>query len=611
MSSQPVMRALQSDDPQQAYQLAEVSFRAAPGPETATTLALALSELGRRTEATRYLVNALKENPRHGLAYALLGEQQIRQGDWDRGTQNILEGLSHDDDGRASDHVRQVLRDLVDAVAQKRLPQPEGLKFINRLAYTGAGSRPDLSTFLAECRFAMTQHQPLIGARQRAVPPPQHLQKHHVPLPPSPPQERPLRQRRGNPLAAIMHEERLLNEQLQEGLDGLNTPQWPTQRRAEPLDTVPPAAAQRTLTEEYGEMEEQADYQLTSGSLECQIFLERCRQGLLQAASSAEARAVPLAPRSITQMEFNCHDGLLQRLPPLDAVSTQAFLHGGATKGYGDYALGSFLGECIARSFEGSWQYGEQPAHASVVVGGERLEPIRLAQRWLQAEDKGDVLLEALVEEARRSMPPRSLWVPSHDVIDSTMGLTGEALAPELVDLYMDYRFAQPPTSRTSLLKSLRTLLVRETLLVFALDRRHVPIGLVHDGRGWGMLSRDTIVLAFLCDQGIFHALTHVKAMAACLDVLYDALTPQNLPQILNLFDHFFLPTHHVVLDNASLQQLTRQHREDDQLRAFVPKLDRDRSGDAVLQFCSALRGSLTVWEVRCMAGDRWRVQAG
>jgi hypothetical protein len=672
-----------------AHDLAEQAFQEFPGADAAVTLGFVFSEMGRRDEATRYLQNALREDPDHGLGQVLLGEQKIRRGQWEQGTKSIIQGLRADDDGDAYAHLRQICIDLSEAVAAGKIGAPVALKFVNRLDYTAPRDHRGITPFLASVRRALSEERPLEAGRESSSrgsstspaassgPPPRSAptspprststqlvggsttsrSRSSAGAPPrsaptslAPKGGRPsstgsvttahrelseagqeLRRRVGEVQRAIeledgseearlaisrasspaesftlldqIREDRRMNEHLQDRLDIDAVPSWPSEYDVQ-LDTIESMRREETLTDIYGAMTDAPDFQLTDGGLESEIFLERCRQSLLSAASSFESHAIPLAPESISRIELNCYDGLLERLPPLDEISVEAF----GVEQYELRALGSFLGACVANSYGGVWHYDEnQPERSTILVGYARLEPFDIARRWLEADDKDTVSLESLHYEALQALPPASFYVATYQFVDPTRGLSRDGMPPKLAELWSRYRFELSKIPHSTLATAIDILHVTEPVVFFSIEQRYAP-ELPQTNRGWGLLSEDSVALAFVRATGEFLHLSSRKAIARCVEELFETISSERVGDILDLIAMSFLARESIVRTRDQAEALSR--RTGASLDA--PGVEHLHGGDTRLRFYSVARGAATEWslEHRPQSTRPWRLIA-
>src|SRR5690606_27025918 len=84
-----------------AQHIAELATQQAPGAEAEALLGEVLGLRGNRAQAERHLLAAVQQQPSVAVYGVLLGEQQVRQGRWQDGTDSILRALQLPDDGRA------------------------------------------------------------------------------------------------------------------------------------------------------------------------------------------------------------------------------------------------------------------------------------------------------------------------------------------------------------------------------------------------------------------------------------------------------------------------------------------------------------------------------
>lgn len=119
---------------------------------------------GGRADAERRLIKAVSQYPQDGFLRSLLGEQRIRQGKWEHGTEDFIAAMSLRDP-RATAHTQRVIVDMVDAVAARRIPKEDGMRFINRIDYSIAKKPQELSFFFAAARRSINANERLDRSR--------------------------------------------------------------------------------------------------------------------------------------------------------------------------------------------------------------------------------------------------------------------------------------------------------------------------------------------------------------------------------------------------------------------------------------------------------------
>lgn len=141
-----------------ALLLVEQNARERRDTEVNVLLADLTGRTGDRAGAERILNKIIEAAPDHALARSLLAEQCIRQGRWDHGTETFIDALASADP-RASLHLKRVILDLIDAVAARRIPQAEAMRFINRVDYSIPNKDPSFNQFFGSARRAVNAQQ--------------------------------------------------------------------------------------------------------------------------------------------------------------------------------------------------------------------------------------------------------------------------------------------------------------------------------------------------------------------------------------------------------------------------------------------------------------------
>lgn len=148
-------------DLKSAEQLAARAIESSPNAMTLAAFAKLVGVNGQRARAAQILSNVMGEYPNDGLLRTLLGEQQVRLGQWEAGTQNFVTGLSIDRSEGPVVHSMGVVADLVRAHQAGRVAKEDAKKFINGLLYNVPRASERLKVFLAASRRALESGQTL------------------------------------------------------------------------------------------------------------------------------------------------------------------------------------------------------------------------------------------------------------------------------------------------------------------------------------------------------------------------------------------------------------------------------------------------------------------
>lgn len=135
----------------EATSLVENQAQRQSSPEMLVLLADIKGRQGARSDAERILTRAVSSNRDNGFYRSLLGEQRIRLGKWEEGTDDFIAAMGVRGE-RTFPHVQQVVADMVDAVAARRIPSKDAMRFVNRIDYSAAKKTQEISSFFATAR---------------------------------------------------------------------------------------------------------------------------------------------------------------------------------------------------------------------------------------------------------------------------------------------------------------------------------------------------------------------------------------------------------------------------------------------------------------------------
>ncbi len=148
----------EAGQPEESLSLLAQELDRSPSAGVAALMGDLLGRQGKRRDGEQYLRRAVDMEPGNGLFRSLLGEQRIRQGRWDSGTDDFVEALNLDR-RRAFPHIQRVITDMVDAVSARRIPRPDAMKFINRIDYSVADKTNQMNGFFATARRSITNQR--------------------------------------------------------------------------------------------------------------------------------------------------------------------------------------------------------------------------------------------------------------------------------------------------------------------------------------------------------------------------------------------------------------------------------------------------------------------
>lgn len=495
-----------------------------------------LGARGNRKEAIERVGHLLSVHTDMPLAQAVLAEQQIRMGFWDGGTKLFTRALTSEPGGQVFLQLQKVCADMTEAVAAGKVSAEDAARFTNKLDSALPRTQSHISTFLATVRRALSSAQALDltqlspqnrptsqpasrPAQQAAQPrpnttPPQQQQR-QARAPQAPPRPSLIPPGRAANFLKSINEARSENAMLQDLVESLPPMSWPSDRQ-DMIDTIEPLAADTLSISELFQINRRQVMQVTHGSILTEIYLERARHALELVQRGPLAQPVLYLPTELSRLEINMLDGLMQHLQPIITadlgieISTRAELA----------ALGALIGECVARRFRGTWEYDTVPERSTVVVGGVKLEPFTVAQRWLAASTSEGSGLDELVSTARASVPITGALIgPVEAHIDLTAGLSGRLLEVRLAEQWALYRNACARSNTVELANDIRVTMDHPELITFTLDRAWLPPSAqLVEGRGAMVYLRNTG--EFVCGWQPRAAARAARIAAQRLDVV-------------------------------------------------------------------------------------------
>lgn len=549
--------ALRRGDFPAAEQLARTA-RENGAAEAVTLLADAIGRQGRREEAERTALDALSSFADSGVLRAVLGEQRIRQGEWDLGTQDFIDALTLDGRGEVVAYLHRVIGDMTRGHAAGKVPKDRAMAFINRVEYAAPQNDPHLPRLFAESRRALNGRQIL----ELEVP---HIAEPPAPSPTAVPSSRSVSPpatmgdsilapgaiigaRAITPaLVATMQRDRKLNETLQRGIDNIGLPVWPSENRVQ-LDTVPPMCP-TTLQIDPDDFRKE-HLHVTTGSIASEIILERALQTTIRAAGAMTATAPTFDEIGLTQLELALSDGVVDAYRPIpdlyfgEQERADTMLLG----------LGSFLGECVVRRGTATWAFAQQAQDSVIETGTRALEPFAVAREWFDADDRDDVHLERLLGEAR--VMGEVVTKPSAR-LDPTEGLRDRALSMKLAELWLAFRAHPLDTAQTSVATAIRPLNVLDNVIFFSLDAKFAPpLAVGSDGGG---LFKGDVAMAYARDDGEFLCLGSRKHFARAVGRYVGDLTEQGVQRIVDMFSAFHRPHETIIRQGEHAPSIERR----------------------------------------------------
>lgn len=620
----------------QAEEHALEALHAEPTPQRRLLLGEALGQRGKRREAQHVLEDVCDALPPDQQAYgrALLGEQMIRRGQWEAGTEAFLAALKMDartpgPRGDAYTQLKRVLGDLVDALSAGKVPEKEALRFVNQLDYRAPQHDAQMESFFSEVRRAITSREPLSGTgRNDGFTFPPHVRSaagsaSARPDLTGPPAQRAVDERADRPPSAppsteetsdeeridankkdlqkVIERERSENAGLLSEIEEMGPPEWPSKAGYDSLDTVEAVSLDRGSIIGGSNNIDTRDFRLTSGDLLTQIFLERCLRNLLATTQRGKSRGFLLRPESIPMMELNCRDGLFEAMRPLSSIHEDR-------PGYDDYhqlAFGTFIGECLVETHDGTWAYETDPYQVRLRIGEERFDPMGLARRWMEAEDKDQVHLEALIRRAERAGEASSQMTVAKDYIDPTRELTTESLPATLAERWVEYRVQLEEVSFAEIAETIEVLDNRDEVIVFRLGAQWVPSFACGPDHA-GIFPDGTVGMAYLRRSGEFAPLASRKGMTRHLEVTGDELGQEEARRIVSDLVQLHRPRWEFAVDEDRARSLQRESADDFQ----APRLEADTDQTRLLVEAASPTGKVT-YEITHNPGEvlPWKVE--
>jgi len=599
-----------------AASFAEKSLQESRHPEGHLLLAEIYSRMGQRLEAEEqieeYFAQAGEQSP-YGLA--LRGEQRIRTARWNEGIDDYLAALQRDREGRAYAQLQGVLADLVDAVHSGKLPAEPARQFVDRIERRWAGAPGDAETFFDTVRRALdsgttipqpADSEPIFGLLEQLDPGPDG-QSPPPPTASSSPdssehtsdEETGIQPKKKN-LARVIQGDRDQNEQLQNSIGTMAPPDWPSSPDYGEIDPIESLAWEEQSIFADSPGMDSTDFRITSGSVRAEIFLERCLQNLLKGAKRDRAVSVRFRPEAITRIEVNCWDGLLSRIPELSDIYAE-FHEAGK---YEQFALGRFIGECVAVPFDGTWEFAEPPENSRLIVGNERLDPLELAGRWIAASSPDEVELESIGDRARRASERSTSLGVEQNYIDPTREVEGHSLDVKLAELWARYLFRLADASFAELAETVETLEIEPGVIIFEMDPEHCP----EPARGPNdsAMRGERVPLAYLRERGEFLLLASRKHAARTVQAALGKLDGDRAKEAAGLLADYHRASWVWVRNRETARRLEAQTGTD----LDPPTLVRSGGSPALeITAVSENQGAIPLRLVAPNDGSRWRLE--
>lgn len=622
---------LQMGRTEEATALVRRHQRESSTDEVGALFADLLGRQGRRADAEQILSKITSRRRGDGFYRTLLGEQRIRQGKWDQGTDDFVAGLNTGDE-RARAHIKKIAADLIDAVAARRVPREDARRFLNRVDYSMSNKSRQLTQFFARVRRTLNSGErvprgdlvdPWSRAGETSAPasstdrsqPPDPPAGQNAPPPPSTDGPRaggdsdrsrdrsrgrqartPSDEPAGQPpddlevqleaddeetidaqrkdMTAVMDHERNKNEKLQQLVAQVDPPIWPS-NYDRPLDTIEPIGFSKESLLKASNDIETANFRITGGNIGVEIALERCMHNLVAAATAGRATTIPTVLASIPRLELNLLDDFLRQMPPVDELYREEM----ELEAPEVAAVGKFIGECIVQSYGGRWEY-QTPVRDSVIhLGDHQLDPLGIAEEYFSKRNFEAVNMRTLIGEADRAVETSTEFPTFTDYVDPTSGMTDEALEVMLAELWIEYRFALQETELPQISSSVEVLDEKPDRILFTLSAKHVPNQLV--GAAGALDSNRRVAMAYVRDTGEFLVLSSPKHFCRLLEVTDTELGRESGRGVVDWIQRLFRPGWVVATDRDSAAEC-RQHIGSDDISA--PSFQKPARHQVVLE---------------------------
>lgn len=559
--------ALGTGNLRDALSFGQRSLQESHTPEAHLLLGEVHSRLGNRRDAEDHLTDYFSSGGESAYARAVLGEQRIRTARWDQGIEDYLSALNRDVDGRAFRQLKGVLADLTEVVANGRLPPEPAEDFLDRLEANLQQPPPNADRFFNSVRRALSTKSTisdpgeeeaileLVGPAQlpEGAPSTSPPGSAGAPGPPSSSTSSPPTNSGSEPsadaddeegidpkqkdLAGVIQQDRAENEKLQEQIGSMPPPDWPSDPAYGTIDPLPRMDYEDQSIFVGDPDMDATDFRITSGNVRAEIFLERCLQNLLAGASEDRAIAIRYRPETITQIEVNCWDGLLDRLPEMSPIYADFHESGD----YGLLALGRFIGECVATPYDGTWDFADPPDESKLIIGNQTLDPFGFVKRWKRASDPDAVSLEQLGYQAARASRKSNSMTVEQDYIDPTRELEGQSLGVKLAELWAGYLFRLADASFADLAETLEPLVIEEEIIVFSIEPDYCPDNAIGP-QGAALLEGGNVPLAYVRDTGEFLLMASRKHAARAVAARFGDISSDTGPEIATFLANYHRP---------------------------------------------------------------------
>ena len=628
----------------EAITLVEQQLQSAPSSWMEALVADIKGRQGYRSRAEGVLRKVVDREPDTGLYRTLLGEQLIRQGQWEGGTDEFVAGLDTGD-SRAVQHVQRVITDMIDAVAARRIPQRDAAKFINRIDYSVANKTDEMTQFFAEARRTLNSNRrmdrgelvehwsmmpdgsapstspapPTSKSQSRAKrrpasgpstssdttspggaspPPSAQSPPNSSSSSTSPPPDREQRKERmqqqlaERPEESQPEDEPLIEAKRKDMAAVMENERQRNEELQELTEEVKPPTWPSELQEPIDNIDAigYSASTITRGSNDIETANFRITGGDIGVEITLE-RCMHNMVAAAQRTKPTTLPTTLESIPRLELNLLDGFLDNMPRLGdmYSDenevddprlLGVGKFIGECIVQSYGGSWNH-ETPAHKSVIhLGDHVLEPIGLAAEFLASDDFDDVRLRQIIDDAEAAVETSTALSTFANYVDPTSGLGDEALAASLAELWVGYRFVMADTSVQDVANSIEILRSTEHVAVATISSEHLPVLNPFDDGG-ATDGQGRAGIAYLRNTGEFLLLSSRKHFARLLEVSSLDLDQSDAPTIADWIQSWFRPGWDIMVDRETTEYWRERYETD---KLSPPSLQhRDQQYELVL----------------------------
>ena len=496
--------------------------------EAALMRGLMRGERGERAAAQRELRALVARRPHDPFLLAVLAEQSLRQGLWEEGAARAERALNLDERGLAMAHLREVIAEMSEAIAAKRLGADAPVWVLRALIEEA----PEASQieFFQSAIEAIEQGQTLS---------PRPLSRRQMTARPLSVAAEPTAFHRS------MSEERRLNDALQTPLGAMDLPEWPSDRSAalDPITSIP--SSHVPLREQVRSYREDI-FRITQGDIFSQLYMERCYAAMASQIPTELTGPVPLDPSYFSALHLNLLDGALDA--PIEAL-TSVMMDNAPPGEPRACAFAYFIGEAMARAYGGVWSYDERAEACRIWFGALSFKPYELAEAWLKSTPHQAGAIYEAFERAARFGRQRARVTARRDHVDATANVSGPAVAVKLAELWAlcCVRLARQPF--VEIAHHLEVIEEHERAILFTLKPEYTPSAPRPSAKH---PKSEATSYVYWRARGEFLMLSDEAMLARALGARFGALGPDNAPRVVEYIARHHAPGAILARDEAT-----------------------------------------------------------